>query len=149
MITTEAIEAYLLETGREYTAPEKNMWIVNDDEHVENIVIYYAPPLITFRVKLMDMPRNDRRSELCERLLRLNAGEMVAGAYGIEDDSIVIVDTLQVENLDLNELQASIDGLSLAASMHYDDLGQYRDATAEATADDAALAAFDAQLEQA
>ncbi len=128
MITNEQIEAYLLETGRTFTSPEENMWVIQEEDSVvENIVVYKTPPVVTFRVKLMEMPTGAGRAEVAEKLLRYNASDMVAGAYAIEDESIVIVDTLQLENLDLNELQASIDGLSLAVSMHYNELGQFRD----------------------
>ncbi len=148
MITNDEIEAYLLETGREFTSPEENMWVIHEGNHSENIVLYHTAPVVTFRVKLMEMP-TARRAELCERLLRINATEMVAGAYGIEDESIVITDTLQAANLDMNELQAAIDGLSLAVSMYYDELSAYRERTDEEQAQDAQLAAFDAQLAEA
>ena len=123
------------------------MWIIHDEyDHLENIVVYNDHPVITFRCKLMDVPQGARRSEFCEMLLRLNATEMVAGAYGIEDESVVIVDTFQSENLDINELQASIDGMSLAISVHYSVLSQYCADVAEK--DSGALAEFDARLEK-
>ena len=93
----------------------------------------------------MEVPRGGKRAEFCEQLLRLNATEMVAGAYGIEDENVVIVDTLQSENLDINELQASIDGMSLAISVHYSVLSGYRDDVAAQGS--GALAEFDARLE--
>lgn len=148
MTTNEEIEAYLLEAGREFTSAEENLWIVYGDDHLENIVLILTAPVVTFRVKLMEMPHSERRAQLCERLLQLNASEMVAGAFGIEDDNVVITDTLQAENLDMNELVASIDGLSLAVSMYYNELSQYRDTGAGGLGgdQDAQLAAFDAQL---
>lgn len=146
MRSNEEIEAFLLQLGADFQAPQEGMWIIHDEyEHLENIVIYNEPPVITFRCKLMEVPETDKRAEFCETLLRLNATEMVAGAYGIEDESVVITDTLQSANLDLNELQASIDGMSLAISVHFPILGEYR--TAKPHGDEAALEAFDARLD--
>jgi hypothetical protein len=47
---------------------------------------------------------------------------MVAGAYGLEDNAVVIVDSLQSENLDYNEFQASIDAIAYAVHDHYAEL---------------------------
>lgn len=119
MKTNEDIEAYLLQMGRDFFSPQPGVWIIRDEyDDVENIVVVNAPPVITFRVKIMDLPEK-RREGLFEQLLRLNANEMVAGAYGVEHDAIVIVDTLQAENLDYNEFEAAIDGLSMAIAMHF------------------------------
>jgi hypothetical protein len=150
MRTNEEIEAFLLQMGRDFTSAGEGVWVIHDEyEHIENIVVCNAPPVITFRLKLMQLPANGKREELYDQLLRLNAGEMVAGAYGIEDDSIVIVDTLQTENLDMNELQASIDGLTLAISMHYPLLRKFHQEDEIDEAESEALAAFDAQLSKA
>ena len=48
-------------------------------------------------------------------------------AYGIENESVVLVDSLQSENLDMNEFQAAIDSLSLAVHNHHDVLAQYHE----------------------
>jgi hypothetical protein len=149
MRTNEEIEAYLLQMGRDFTSAGDGVWVIHDDyQHIENIAVCYAPPVITFRVKLMELPQVSRREALFEKLLRLNASEMIAGAYGIENNSIVIVDTLQAENLDMNELQASVDGLSLAISMHFPLLQEFLVQDGGGSSDARALADFDAQLEQ-
>lgn len=145
MITNEQIEAYLLESGRQFSSPEENMWIIHSEDEAENIVVYRSPPVVTFRVKLMDLPPNGTRAQLCEQLLKYNATEMVAGAYGLENESIVIVETIQLENLDLNELEASIDGISMAVAMHYSVLSRYR-TMSQGDGQNASLAAFDEQL---
>lgn len=127
MRTNDEIEGFLLQMGRSFTAAGEGVWVIHDDlDHIENIVVCNADPMITFRVKLMELAQGINREELFGHLLRLNASDMVAGAYGLEGDSVVIVDTLQSENLDLNEFQASLDGVALAISMHYPLLSQYR-----------------------
>ena len=62
-------------------------------------------------------------------LLRLNASELVHGAYGLEEGAVVITDTIQSPNLDLNEIQGSIDSVVMALTSHYEHLSQYRNKT--------------------
>ncbi len=61
--------------------------------------------------------------------MKLNASDLVHGSYGIADDSVVLTCTLQMENLDYNELQAVLDDFSLALANHYDQLAKLRTAT--------------------
>jgi hypothetical protein len=129
------IDAYLVESGLEYEAIGEGMWIIHDDvDHVENIVVTWSPPIVVFRVKLMEAPRDAAsRAGLFERLLQLNASGMVSGAYALEDDAIIATETLQAEKLDLNEFQAAIDGLTLAITDHYDTLKAYHHPAGEAS----------------
>lgn len=123
MITNDQIEAYLIDHGLPYELIREGLWVIHDDvDYIDNIVVYHTPPVVTFRVKLMEAPVEAARFVLYQRLLELNATSMVAGAYGLEDDAIVIVDTLQSENLDPNEFQASIDAITLAVREHYQEL---------------------------
>ena len=50
---------------------------------------------------------------------------MVSGAYAIENGAVMALETLQSENLDYNEFQAAIDGLTLAITEHYEELKQF------------------------
>ncbi|MBA2662985.1 MAG: YbjN domain-containing protein [Bradymonadaceae bacterium] len=123
MVTNDQIEAYLIENGLPFEQVREGLWLIHDDiDYIDNIVVYHTPPVITFRVKLMEAPSAAARMELFTRLLELNATSMVAGAYGLEDDAVVIVDTLQSENLDHNEFQASIDAIAMAVREHFDEL---------------------------
>ena len=72
-----------------------------------------------FHVKLMTIPADCDRLRLYEELLRLNATDMVHGAYGLEGNDVIATDTLQGENLDFNEFQASVDSLNLAITAHF------------------------------
>jgi len=126
MRTNEDIEGYLIELSLPYEKLDEGLWMVNNEaDHVDNILVNHSPPIITFVVKLMDVP-STHQPELFEQLLRLNGTEMVAGAYGIEEGNVVLVDTLQSENLDYNEFFASIESLSLAIRQHYSVLKKYR-----------------------
>lgn len=122
MATNEQIEAYLIETEMPFEQVSEGLWLINDEtDNIENIVVYHSEPVVTFRVKLAEAP-DTGRLELFTRLLQLNAESMVAGAYGLEEESVVIVDTLQSENLDFNEFQASIDAIAMAVREHYEEI---------------------------
>ncbi|RAL23630.1 hypothetical protein DL240_05575 [Lujinxingia litoralis] len=123
MVTNDKIETFIIEHGLPFEQVQDGLWLIHDEvDHIDNIVVYHTPPVLTFRVKLMEAPEKATRDVLFKRLLELNATSMVAGAYGLEDDAVVIVDTLQSENLDHNEFQATIDALAIAVREHYEEL---------------------------
>ena len=117
MKTAEDIESYLLRMGIPSEQIKPGIWLLKLDG-TDNFVISMAGPVVVFRVKVMDLPSKDRET-LFRTLLSLNTSEMVHGAFGLEGDSVVIVHTLDLENLDLNEFQAVIDDVSMAISKQY------------------------------
>jgi hypothetical protein len=120
MVTDQDIEGYLIKMGVSYDEIGKNTWMIRDnDELVENLVVTLNDPVIVFHVTLFSIPLDCDRLRLFEELLRLNATEMLHGAYGLAGDAIVATDTLQAENLDFNEFQASVDALQLSITAHY------------------------------
>jgi hypothetical protein len=123
MATRDDVERYLIQMEQQYETVESNIWIIRD---AANIVITYEPPLVVFRAKVMEIP-NKNREEFFKLLLNLNATQMVHGAYGIEDSIVVLIDTLQNENLDFNEFQATFDALSLALTQDYQQLKPFLD----------------------
>ena len=126
--TIEDMNSYLNQLDMPYDEKAPGMWIIHDqEENIDNIFVTFSDPLVVFRVKLMDAPTDPKmRAEMCEALLRLNATEMLAGAYGLEGNAVVLTDTLQSENLDYNEFQASVDALTMAISQHYPMLSKYQ-----------------------
>ena len=127
----EIIDSYLVRSGLEFEALDDGMWILHDEhDQLDNILVSWSPPIVIFRVKLMDAPADSgRRAQLFEELLRLNATDMIAGAYALEGDAIVATETLQSENLDFNEFQAGIDGLTMALTEHYPKLRAFHTAS--------------------
>jgi hypothetical protein len=130
MITKDDLQSFLdrLEGGGLGVAEvEPGLWLVTTPEEAE-IVINYAPPVLLLRVRVMELPGDEpRRSELYRQLLELNARELVHGSYGIEGDHVVLTDTLELENLDFSEFEASFDSLSLALATHMSALAPYRE----------------------
>jgi hypothetical protein len=122
MDTRDTIEHYLIQMEYPFESIEPDMWIIHD---TANVVVTYELPLVVFRIKLMEIPKN-RREDFFKLLLELNATNMIHGAYGIEGDNVVLIDTLQSEYLDFNEFQASLDALLMASTQDYQKLNAFR-----------------------
>ena len=127
MTIKEKIEGYLINLGITFEEVDSSTWIINDDEKgLERVIIIAEDPLVLFRVKVMDMPQKNR-SEFLEKLLRLNASDLIHCAYAVDEESnIVLVDTMQAATLDLEEFQATLDAIGLALAQHYPILSAYR-----------------------
>jgi hypothetical protein len=120
------VEQYLIDLMYTYREVEKNLWYVDDEDHgLQGVAIMLAEPLVVFRVVVMDAP-GEKRLELFTRLLELNASDMVHGAYALEGEKIVLIDTLEYETLDYGEFRATLDAFSLALTQHYPILSGYR-----------------------
>ncbi len=121
----KTINDYLLEIDMPFESIGEGMWVVHDDiENIDNIVVSLEEPLVIFRIKLMNVPSSNKE-KFYEKLLQLNASSLVHGAYALENSHVVIVDTLEADNLDLNEFQASIDSIIMAISSDYKELSQF------------------------
>ena len=130
MRTRDDIESYLARAEVPYEEiGEDGMWLVHDSSLGENIAIQAAGPLLLFRVKVLELREVDDKAALYEELLTLNTSDLVHGAYGISDGAVVLTCTLQIENLDYNELQGVLDDFSLALANHYEKLSKFRVAT--------------------
>ena len=118
MKTDEDIESYMLQLDLQFESVGDHLWLVHDDDNLENVVVSFVDPILLFHVRVADLPGGDM-TVLYRKLLELNASDMIHGAYGIEGDSIIMIDTLQAENLDLNEFQASLEAMSVSLIQHY------------------------------
>jgi hypothetical protein len=116
------IEHYLIQMEYPFEPIGPHMWVIRN---TANVVVTYDPPLVVFRIKLMEIPK-ERREDFFKFLLELNATNLIHGAYGIEGNNVVLIDTLQSEHLDFNEFQASLEALLLASTQDYQKLNAFR-----------------------
>jgi hypothetical protein len=130
MITREDVQSWLdrLDGGGLTVAEiEPNLWLARTPDDSE-VVVHFAPPVVILRVRVMELPQSEpRRSELFRQLLEYNARELVHGSYGLEGDHVVLTDTLELENLDFSEFEASFDSITLALASHLATLAPYRE----------------------
>ncbi len=115
----ETLENYLIQMDANYETLEEGLWVVQ--ESGVKVVIKSEGDIVFFRINLFSVPGGDQLA-LFKKLLELNSTSMVLGAYGLEDNKVVIIDSLTTENIDLNEFQASIESISLAAVENYKEI---------------------------
>jgi hypothetical protein len=126
MISKEKLEGYLMKLSLTFQEAGANSWLVRDPEKgLEDLLVMIVDSHVIMRVNVMKVPEA-RKASLFEELLRLNATDMVHGAYGIDGSTIIIIDSLELETMDLEEFQASIDAIGLALAQHYRLLSKYR-----------------------
>ena len=121
----EKLESFFINLDLSYEEVGENMWLISDERNsLGSVVVYAEEDLVTLRAKVMQVPR-EQREEFFEELLRLNA-EMVHGAYALEEDSVILMDSLELPTMDLEEFQASLDSTGLALAQHLPRLAKYR-----------------------
>jgi hypothetical protein len=132
MVTREDLESFFIRMDVEYEEVEKGMYLVRGHNSALPMVVHHAEALLLIRLKLMDLPDlGSGALELYRTLLELNASDVVHGAYGIEENELILSDTLELETLDFLELQASIESMELAASGHMERIRSLAGAEAE------------------
>jgi hypothetical protein len=115
MSYTNKVKEYLLELGYQITKeiPEEEIFIINNDDNgVNNMFLDCEDNLLIIEQKLVDV--NVDSPELWKQLLQANR-KLVFGAYVLDETAkhLIFRDTLELENLDKNELEASLNSLAL------------------------------------
>ncbi len=96
---------------------EELLVVDDEDNGIKHLVIDCEPPIVILEQLIAETPAEP--GDLFKRLLQMN-NTLVHGAFVLDEtgERIFYRDTLQLANLDLNELEGSIRALSLA-------LGEY------------------------
>lgn len=132
MVTREEIEGFLdrlTADGASYNEIEPGLWVLKPSGELDfDVVVHYSPPVVVFRVKVIDLPKNrEALATLSQRLLELNASDLVHGSYGIEQDAVVLTEALELSHLDFEEFLASYESMMLALASHLREIGSYRE----------------------
>ena len=122
MITREDLESFLIRMDLDYEEVEEGMFLVRGENGA--VVVHHSDPVLLLRLNVMDLPGEGDLAGLYRALLEWNASDIVHGAYGIEEGEIILSDTLELQTLDYEEVQASVESLQFAASSH---LGKIKD----------------------
>ena len=126
MISKEKLEGYMLNLSLSYEEQSDNLYVIYGRERgLENVVVMLDDPIVVIRVKVMDLPEANKE-KFCEELLRLNASDLIHGAYALEGNSVILIDTLVGATMDLEEFQGSLDAIGMALIEHYKKLAKYR-----------------------
>ena len=113
MRTQKDVEAYLEKMNRPFSAADQpGTYLVETVKGGPRVGVRVDPPLVVVRVHIGDAKGD--QAALFRRLLVLNAKELVHASYGLEGDAIHLAAALELENLDFNELEATLDEIDLA-----------------------------------
>lgn len=115
MSNFQKVKFYLQELGYDITTEDQadEVFVINAlDDGIQNLVIDCEPPILIIEQFLFSL--NNDTEGIFKNLLQKNR-EIVHGAFALDDTGTKIVfrDTLQLENLDLNELEGSLNSLKL------------------------------------
>jgi hypothetical protein len=126
MVTREDLESFLVRMEDTVEDVDQGMWVLGSDGG--QLVVHYSPPLLLLRAKVLAVPAETSKcTELFRRLLELNANDLIHGAYAIEEDDVILTETLELEHLDFDEFQAAVDSMQIALASHIETLSPYRE----------------------
>lgn len=120
----EKVKNYLLDLGYEimHEDTQEELVIIRDEQRgLINVIVDCEDPILIVEMYIMELTKPD--TQMLLSLLQKNR-EIVHGAFAIDQEGkrLFYRDTLQLENLDLNELEATLDSLSLLLSEFYEEL---------------------------
>lgn len=94
---------------------ENGIFVISKEtEGIKNMVLVCADPILVLEQPMFEL--KNATAAILEALLKKNR-EIVHGAFAIDDNNRVIFrDTLELENLDLNELEGSLNSLTMLLS---------------------------------
>jgi hypothetical protein len=124
MRTDKDVEAYLLRLNRRFQQVDAGAatFLVQTSPGMPTVAIRVDPPLVVVRVKVGDVEKGGNPLELFRALLELNARQLVHSSYGLDDGRVVLSSALELENLDFNELQATLDEIDVALAQQLPEL---------------------------
>ena len=133
MLTRDDIESFLdrlSADGVVHSEVKDGIWNVQPAGELNfGVVVNYSPPVVVLRVKVMDLPADEAQEhKLSRRLLEMNATDLLHGAYGIQHDSVILTEALELEHLDFEEFLAAYESITLALSSHIRELASFREA---------------------
>ncbi|MCL6217376.1 YbjN domain-containing protein [Zunongwangia pacifica] len=91
---------------------------------IKNLILGVAPPILIMEQFLFRI--NNQSEKIYRSLLQKNR-DIIHGAFVLDDsgEKVIFRDTLQIENLDLNELEGSLNSLSLLMSEYSDKIIEF------------------------
>ena len=121
----DRVRDYVLELGLAIDSeiPEEEILIVDDEERaISHLVIDCEDTILVLEQLIVQLP-STVDSSVYKRLLQINR-TLIFGAFVLneEGDTLVYRNTLALENLDLNELEGTLNALTLALAENGEEL---------------------------
>lgn len=121
----ERVKEFLLELNYDITYENLNdgiFQVQKEDDGISNLVIGCADPILILEQFLFDVVDGDK--EHVFKSLLVKNRDIIHGAFVLDETAskVIFRDTLQIENLDLNELEGTLNSLSLLLSEYSEQL---------------------------
>lgn len=99
-------------------------WVDKEEAGIHNLVIGCLDPILVMEQYLFDI--NNDNNDVYKKLLIKNR-DIIHGAFVLDETGkkVIFRDTLQLENLDLNELEGSLNSLSLLMNEYSEELIEF------------------------
>jgi len=112
------VKHYLLELGYAISKEEEHEGVFVIDRHengINNMLLVCADPILIIEQHLFDVKHDN--TQIFKELLMKNQ-DIIHGAFCLDDSGkkVMFRDTLQIENLDKNEIEGSLKSLELLLS---------------------------------
>jgi hypothetical protein len=123
----QVVKNYIYDLGFDISQEnaEEELVVINDESRgIKNLIVDCEESILIVEQFILKLQKDEKSTY--KRLLQMNR-DVVHGAFVLDDEgsSVLFRDTLQLENLDLNELEATINSLSLALVEHANELIEF------------------------
>lgn len=123
----QLVKNYLLQLNYNVIHENKREGIImisKENEGIKNMILGVAPPILIMEQHIFNIKN---KNEVVYRDLLQKNRDIVHGAFVLDDtgEKVIFRDTLQVEHLDLNELEGSLNSLGLLLSEYSDQIINY------------------------
>lgn len=118
---------YLLELN--FTIVKENrfdglMVVEKEDFGIKNLILGISPPILIMEQFIFSV--HNQSEKIFKSLLQKNR-DIIHGAFVLDETAsrVIFRDTLQIENMDLNEFESSLNSLSLLMSEYSDQIIEF------------------------
>ena len=120
----EKVKEYLLELDFNIVSEDEQegVFVVeNEEEGMKNVVLIVADPIVIVEQYLFELSQD--AADVYKKLLTKNR-DIIHGAFALDESGkrVLFRNTHECENLDLNELEATLNSLALLLSEYTDEL---------------------------
>lgn len=136
MTPSETVESLLFQTCDRFDQVDPTTWVLQlGNRRGSRVFVMIEEPIVLLTVPLASVDGNTPdRERLFRTLLELNA-DLLRSAYALEQansedprasQQVVLSAALQIEHLDVNELLAVLDDMTMALDTHLDKLADWK-----------------------
>ena len=123
----DIIKNFLIELNYSITYEDKQdsiLMVQKESDGIKNLILGVADPILIMEQYIFKI--KNASDDVFKQLLQKNR-DIIHGAFTLDEtgEKVIFRDTLQLENLDLNEFEGSINSLSLLLSEYSEQIIEF------------------------